>query len=100
MAITLAQDLTGSDGSIALSADPGSPFIKIGAEQMAITQHAGGPTRTPFQPDGNTAGSGTYGFAIVSVTRGANGTDPAPHSNGAAVTPLFLSLTATAGATV
>ena len=102
MSYTLAVAITGaSDNPIQLSADPGSPFVKIDNEQMAITQHASGPTRSIPQPDpNNPTGSGFYGNAIVGVQRGANGTDPAPHNAGATVTALWYSLTATAGATV
>ena len=102
MSYALAVAITGaSDNPIQLSADPGSPFVKIDNELLAITQHASGPTRSIPQPDpNNPTGSGFYGNAIVSVARGQNGTDPAPHNAGATVTPLWLSLTATAGATV
>jgi hypothetical protein len=101
MAFSLAATITGSDSPIALSADPGSPYIRVDAEQMLVTQHASGPTRSiPSVDPSNPSGSGTYGNAIVSVARGQNGTDPAPHNAGATVTALWYSLTATAGATV
>lgn len=102
MAITLSVAITGaSDNPVFLSADPGNArAIKIDNEQMLVVAHASGVTRTPFQPDGQTAGSGAYGNAVVSVQRAWNGTDGAPHAAGASVTPLFEALTATAGTLV
>ena len=102
MAITLAVTITAAnDNPVYLSADTNAPAFKIDDEQFLIVAHAAGPTRSiPSVDPNNPSGAGAYGNAAITVVRGWNGTDPGPHAAGAAVTPLFYSMTATQGATV
>jgi len=102
MAITLAVAIGGaSDNPVTLSASPGAPLFSIDSEQMAVLGPIP-PSRSSVPNDGS-GGAGRQvdvGTVSVSVQRGANGTGAAPHAVGAAVTPLWPVMSATAGKTV
>jgi hypothetical protein len=102
MALTLAVDIAGaSDNPIVLSASPGASLFSIDSEQMTVLG-AIPPARMTVPADGS-GGSGRQvdlSNVSVSVQRGANGTQPCPHSAGATVSPLFPVYSATPGTTV
>lgn len=90
MAITLVSSISGPrDNPIQVSADPGD-YFKVDSEQFRTL----GPIAQVASVGGSTA------YVSVPVERGYNGTGAGPHTAGATVTPLFVSMTSTAGATV
>lgn len=102
MALTLAVAIGGtSDNPIILSASPGAPAFSIDAELFSVI----GPVplgRMTVVADGSGGAGRQVALANVSVTvqRGFAGTQPAPHSAGATVTPLFPVYSSTPGTTV
>ena len=79
MAITLAVSVGWNDAALTLSGGTlrgDVAALSVDSEVMAVTGPLGSPSQTAP--------------VVVPVSRGYNGSEPTSHSQGAAVTPLYV----------
>jgi hypothetical protein len=97
MAITLNVSVGTTDTVLVLSAAPNSPALKIDSEEFGVVS-----ATSPVVGRADMGRGMGYPAAdvTVQVQRAWNGTDRAPHTSGATVTPIWEAMTATPGTLV